>query len=352
MKIKISLLIILIVIIATSSVYAIEVGGEVEVKGYSFDTSGESSTLLQEKLNLELFLPETETISAKFEVDIITDSNNTEGYSQIKKLYLTRKFPQLDLTIGRQPISWMFGSLINPVDFNLGAETVEQESINKNIDGLEFYYPINWGSNITGVLSTVDSGKIKYGFRGRTTINGYDLTANFVKEQNNLEERFAATIKGDLASVGVYGAVRHYLQQNKNIFLMGVDYSFYQGLHQIILQGEYIYDKVGIDNYLGNVFANHSEFSTTKLGSELLAGIISYGLDDFNTLKLTSIVHLDDSSLLLIPEYEAQLVGNLDLNIRCGLLLGASGEVFGPQDVSSNKSSFDNIVEITVSYPF
>ncbi|MBM7555931.1 hypothetical protein [Halanaerobacter jeridensis] len=359
MKLKLSLLfIILLVIIAPTSVYAIEVGGEIEVKGYTVGNNSEYSTLLQEKLNLELFLPETEKTEAKFEIDIMTDSKTKSNNTQIKKLYLSRKYEEFDLTVGRQPISWLFGSLLNPVDFNLGAETIEQESSAKNVDAVEIYHPFNWGSNLTGVLSTTDSGKIKYGVRARTTINGYDLTANFVKERNDLEKRIAATLKGDIGTIGVYGAAGHYIEQNENIFLIGADYSFYQGIHQIILQGEYLYDKVGINNYLANIFTSSSNILTTEVGSELVAGTINYGIDDFNTLKVTALMHLEDSSLLLIPEYESQLVGNLDLNLRWGLLLGARGEVFGPQEINitdnstSNLSNLDNFLEITLSYPF
>ena len=314
----------------------------------------EYNNLLEEKLNLELLLPETETTAAKFEVDFMTDAESRSSYSRIKKLYITRKFDNFNLTLGRQPISWMFGSLINPVDFNLGAEAVNQESFAKNSDALEIFYPINWGSNVTGVLSTVDDGKIKYGIRGRTTVGGYDVTANFVKARSNLQERIATTIKGDLGPVGIYGAAGYYLEQDKTIGLIGADYSFYYGVHQIILQGEYVYDKVGMKNYLGGVFNSSSNLVSNELGTDLVAGTISYGLDDFNTLKLTSLIHPADRSVLLIPEYEAQLVGNLDLNLRGGLLLGTTGQVFGPQPLpgSSTQDKLEGIVELTIRYPF
>ena len=355
MKFKLSLLLSLLIIIGTTfSVGAIEVGGKVEVSSYASISNHDYNNLLAEKLNLELLLPETETTAAKFEVDLMTDAESRNSYSRIKKLYITRKFNNFNLTLGRQPISWMFGSLINPVDFNLGAEAVNQESFAKNSDALEIFYPINWGSNINAVLATGDGGKIKYGVRGRTTFGGYDLTANFVKGRDKLQERIAATAKGDLGPIGIYGAIGYYLEQDEMIGLVGIDYSFYQGVHQIILQGEYIYDKVGMKNYLGGVFNNYSSLLSQELGADLLAGTVSYSLDDFNTLKLTSLLHAEDRSLLLIPEYESQLVGNLDLKLRCGLLLGTQGEVFGPQPMpdSAGQNNLEGVVELKISYPF
>lgn len=158
-----------------------------------------------------------------------------------------------------------------------------------------------------------------------------------------MAERIAATIKGDLGPVGIYSAVGYYLAQRENIFLMGLDTSFSQNLTQIILQGEYIYDKVGIGSYLSNLFINYSNLNNKEFGNSLVVGRVNYSLNDFNSLKLTTIVHMADGSLGVIPAYEKKLTGNLDLNLRYGLFLGASDEIFGSQE---------DILEITLSYPF
>ncbi|MGM0368885.1 MAG: hypothetical protein ACQEP9_00540 [Bacillota bacterium] len=338
---------ILLLLILTSPVSALELGGEVEVKSGLLFSGQNLEASLQEKLNLELFLPETETTSAKFEIDIATDSISNTSYSQLKKLYLEKNWENFDLTMGRQPVSWSFGSLFNPVDFNLGAEALAQQSEKKNIDGLEFYYPLDWTSSISSALAVENSGDLKYGGRGRTTLAGYDLTANFVTAETGDLDRIAGTIKGDLGSIGVYGAGGYYFKPEQKIMLVGADYSFYhQDIHQVVLQGEYINDRVGLTNYLGSIFSDGNELPTVEIGSELLTTMISYGLDDFSTVKVTTLFHLADSSILLLPTYETQLSDNLDLEFRSGLLLGAKGEVFGSPD------SLAGLMELTVSYPF
>jgi hypothetical protein len=338
---------ILLVLILTGPVSAVELGGEVEIRSELLFSKQNLKAILQEKLNLELFLPETETTSAKFEIDIGTDSISNTSYSQLQKLYLEKSWENFDLTIGRQPVSWSFGSLFNPVDFNLGAEALAQQSARKNIDGLELYYPVDWMSSISSVLAVENSGDLKYGGRGRTTLAGYDLTANIVTTETGNSDRIAGTIKGDLGSIGVYGEGGYYFKPEEKILLVGADYSFYhQDIHQVLLQGEYIRDRVGLTNYLGSIFSGSAELPDLEIGSELLTTMISYGLDDFSTVQVTTLLHLADSSILLIPAYETQLSDNLDLNFRYGLLVGAKGQVFGPQD------SIEGLMELTVSYPF
>ena len=72
-----------------------------------------------------------------------------------KKLYLKNRFDNFHLTVGRQPISWSFGSLLNPVDYTLGAVALDEESSSKYTDAVLVYVPINWNSgvDIVGLLS-------------------------------------------------------------------------------------------------------------------------------------------------------------------------------------------------------
>ncbi|MFW5991963.1 MAG: hypothetical protein ACOCQN_02085 [Halanaerobiaceae bacterium] len=51
---------------------------------------------------------------------------------------------------------------------------------------------------------------------------------------------------------------------------------------------------------------------------------------------------LDDTSIMLIPVYENQLPGNINLTVRGSILRGKQGEVF------NNAEGF----EVSVSYPF
>ncbi len=109
-------------------------------------TKGNISGYLQESLDLELFLPSFDDTQAKFEIYLYNNPLSGGFDYLIKKLYLKHKFEKLHLTVGRQPISWSFGSMLNPVDFSLGAIVMDEET----------------GSKISGRYRRVYALKLEY----------------------------------------------------------------------------------------------------------------------------------------------------------------------------------------------
>ncbi|MFW6270086.1 MAG: hypothetical protein ACOC4G_08405, partial [Bacillota bacterium] len=121
-------LLILFLILTLVSVEgkALDAGGEIETyfTGILYDDNN-LYTNLTEKLNLELFIPVYGNTESRVEFDFVNSSdsniNNSfytdSGGLHVKKLYIKHRSNKYNLTAGRQPISWSFGSLINPVDF-------------------------------------------------------------------------------------------------------------------------------------------------------------------------------------------------------------------------------------------
>ena len=174
-----------------------------------------------------------------------------------KKLYLRRKFDRFHLTVGRQPVSWSFGSLLNPVDYTLGAVALDEENNSKYTDAVEVYTPLNWNSSLSLVTSfpagfDLEAEKMKWGVRGRFGVKGYDLTVNYVREAAVLagaaaeltglreaggavgdvaallpgilpRQRAGFAFKGDLGEIGFYGAYGHYFGDggSSNSYLLG-----------------------------------------------------------------------------------------------------------------------------------
>ena len=141
----------------------------------------------------------------------------------LEKLYWKHKFKKLHLTIGRQPISWSFGSLLNPVDYELGALALEQEFSVKYQNALEAYCPLNWNTSISLVVSNPgDARDWKIGLRGRALINDFDITAHYILEHISPgaadDYRFGITAKGDVGSFGVYGSIGYYSTEKANSF--------------------------------------------------------------------------------------------------------------------------------------
>ncbi len=217
------------------------------------DNEGQLSTYLQEGLDLELFLPSFDDTQAKFEIYLYSNPLSGGFDYLIKKLYLKHKFEKFHLTVGRQPISWSFGSMLNPVDFSLGAMVMDEETGAKYQNAIEGYVPLNWNTSISVVAAFPENSQdIKWGLRGRTLIKGYDLTLNYVQEPEKeimgtitpASKRIGLTTKGDLGPFGVYGALGYYFSENNDgsfAYLIGGDYSyFFEAGNKIYFQLEYL----------------------------------------------------------------------------------------------------------------
>lgn len=298
--------ILLLLIGVTASAFAVEAGGELAI-----EYAGE----ITESLELELFLPPLGDTELRYAFVLnrpVQDllANKDASYFA-KKLYLKHRFSAFHLTVGRQPISWAFGSLLNPADYTPGSVQMGEEFDSKYTDAVEVYIPVNWNSSLSLVTSfpegfTTDLDKAKWGARARMGLGGYDLTMNYVREaevrpQGVPMQRVGLTAKGDLGSFGVYAAYAHqFCDKNKssNSFLIGADYSFNLDYDtKITTQVEYLASRPG--------------------DQDLLVGSIGYPLDDFSTLSLLATVYMADGSIALTPRYQNTLPGGIDLAASC-----------------------------------
>jgi hypothetical protein len=340
------------ILVATPG-WAVEAGGKVELDYLGgWDAEGSYSDQWTDGLDLELYLTplgKTE-LSYAFRVGSPLKGlwAGEESTYFTKKLYLKHRFKHFHLTVGRQPVSWSFGSMLNPVDYTIGAEVLEKEDESKFTDAVEAYIPLNWNSGLTLVASFPagfdgETAKLKWGVRGRFGIKGYDLTVNYVQEaaagSNGLEhgshgsiplpplpqERVGLTVKGDLGPIGVYGAFGHYFgeePEQNNSYLLGIDYSYNIDYYsKLTMQLEYL----GLDSSnLTQLLGPFMMMSSGKERTGLLTGNLTYPLDDFSAVALTTIASLDGSKYLIIPKYQNTLPGNIDLDLSCSFYLSDS----------------------------
>ncbi|MFW5976360.1 MAG: hypothetical protein ACOCQS_00285 [Bacillota bacterium] len=239
-KITLFLLIFLLVY-SPVEITALEMGGEVESSLTGIlNEENDLETGLSNKLNLELFIPSYGNTESRVEFDFVDIGDSLEqpqgeipGVNlnglTVKKMYIKHKENNYDITVGRQPISWSFGSLTNPVDFAQQAEFMEEETSQKFQDSVKLYFPFDWDTGLEMVGSwprdtTLIKYKddFKYGFRYRTGIEGYDVSFNYIKElayeseiiptePQESQDRAGVSLKGNFpgTEAGVYGAV-HY----------------------------------------------------------------------------------------------------------------------------------------------
>lgn len=344
----------------------VEVGGELATSLINIiDNQGNISAYPQASLDLELYIPPFDNNQIKSAVYLYTNPSTGQLDFMFKKLYLKHKFDKLHLTLGRQPISWSFGSMLNPVDFTLGSMVMDEETGAKYQDALEAYVPLNWNSSVSLVAAFPEGSQdIKWGLRGRTMLEGYDLTLNYVREPEidfmgtiiPASQRIGFTAKGDLGPLGVYGALGYYFKDNDDgdlAYLIGGDYSyFFEAGNNIYFQLEYLsMKKDNLSSILGPFFAgNVTNNLNENIG--LILGMANYGIDEFSQVNLMAISSLNDGSIIIIPGYSNQLSNNLSLNLGTAIYFGKEDTLFGSNVSEGAQQKPKGMISIGLTYSF
>jgi len=333
-----------ILLFATTTIFAkVEIGGELNMvlSGVLFRES-EALVYPQGSLDLELYIPPFDNNQIKSAVYLYTNPTTGQLDFMFKKLYLKHKFDKLQLTVGRQPISWSFGSMLNPVDFTLGSVVMDEEAGSKYQNAIEAYYPINWNSSIAAIAAFPNGFEnVKWGLRGRTMLEGYDLTLNYVREpkENSAEiipvsQRIGFSAKGDLGPFGVYSAIGYNFEDINSgdfSFLAGGDYSYYfESGSKIYFQLEYLFIKEKrLSSLLGSL-ALLDNAMDLESNTNLLLTRTSYNINEFSAISLFTISSLNDFSTIIMPNYSNQISNSLTFNCNFAYFSGKENTLFGP----------------------
>jgi len=359
-----SIIIFLLVSIPISA--KVDIGGELAASLISIiDDQGNITVYPQQSLDLELFLPTLNNTQAKFEIYLFNNTMSGGFDYLIKKLYLKHKFDKLHLTLGRQPISWSFGSMLNPVDFTLGAMVMDEETGAKYQDAIEAYIPLNWNSSVLLVAAFPEASQYtKWGLRGRTMIEGYDLTLNYVREPEMdfmgtiipASQRVGFTAKGDLGPIGIYGALGYYFKDNNDgdlAYLIGGDYSyFFEAGNKIYFQLEYLSMKEErLSSLLGSL-AWLDNGMDSESNTNLLLTRTSYDINEFSAVSLFTISSLNDLSTIIMPNYSNQISNNLTFNCNFTFFSGKENTLFGPGLIGGIQEKPKIIIEAGFIYSF
>ncbi|NLN20143.1 MAG: hypothetical protein GX162_12855 [Firmicutes bacterium] len=340
-----SSIVLLIPLLLSATASALDVGGEAKIHwALLLDSQGSWDSELTESLRLELFVPPIGGNELRYEFLLtrplqgILSAEETSYFP--RKLYLKRKLGKVSLTLGRQPISWSFGSLLNPVDYTLGAMALEEERSSKFTDAVAVYLPLNWNSGIdlaasfpAGCSSGIE--QMKWGLRTRFGVRGYDVTLNYVEEPPISavipRQRVGLTLKGDVGRVGVYAAAGVYFDGEKDhgrSYVAGADWS-YRLSHYTRLTVQLEYLSLGQD-LVFPVLGLLPETSDSTEHTSLLAGRVGYPLDEFSSLALVALCDLKHGGVFISPSYRSILPGNRDLVVSAAVFIGEKDSLFAP----------------------
>lgn len=338
------MILIFVLILSSTTVLAssnYQIGGNIKAGMNTLFFDNESNVNLYESLELKLDLDQ-----ASFTLLAQNNSNKDKIDLWLKKAYIKYKLKDINLTLGKQPVSWSFGSLVNVVDYSLGAETLDQETNAKYVNALQLQYPINWYSSLSFVTE-INSVSKKYGFRGRTLIKNFDLSLNYINQSTEADSisRWGVSLKGDINRMGAYGSytmIDYKMEEktsvNTQALMIGADYSylFNQGMgNRLYLQGEYhlLENNEGLKLLLQSLTGAGVglEASQNLLGDgylDVFLTNVNYNINDFSSIGIFTITALKDKSTVVIPNYRNQLTNNTTLNINLSYISGSQSSIF------------------------
>ena len=344
---------------------AVDIGGELNLNaGLNYQADGDLTTGFSGSTELELYLPATAGIEPRL---VIQGSLRDTGDADFnfKYLYLRRRFDNGHLTLGRQPVSWSYGAVINPYDYGFSIEGLAGETLTPGFDGARYFHSLGGGRSLQAVINWPDYNseldQLGFGSRLRLPGQGYDLSLNLASHDISLFQdrliRAGMTYSGDIGELGAYGAAGYYRLNDSEIddwvIQLGLDYSWQTGEfadRQIMVQGEYlrfIQNDLNMTALLGLALSNQS-FGEQMPGGELpgddmpangIAGgeiftardlfilNISTNLDSFTNIGLALLAETENNNLMAAPYYISDLGGGLELRIDGSIGLDSDNEI-------------------------
>ncbi len=124
-----------------------------------------------------------------------------------------------------------------------------------------------------------------------------------------------------MGKFGVYGALGYYREETDSFSLLaGLDYSyFFQAGNQLYLQMEYLnIPPQLLSQITGSMMSGENE---KEKNIDLLVGNISYQIDDFSSIGMTSFCNFSDGSKLFIPRYSNQINTHTTIEIQAGMMM-------------------------------
>ncbi len=346
---------------------AIDIGGELNLNaGLNYSAEGDLSSSFGGRAELEFYLPGDAGVEPRIVMQGTLRDDGNANFN-FKYLYLRRRIESGHLTLGRQPVPWSYGAVINPYDYGFGIEGLAGETLSPGFDGARYFQSLRAGKSLQAVINwpefTTDIDKLGFGGRIRLPGQGYDLSFNLASHEISylaisngepvlIEDRLTragVTYSGDVNELGVYGAAGYYHLNDSSlddwVIQLGFDYSWLTGEfadRKVMLQGEYlrfIQNDLDMTSLLGLAMAGQTfEFdggmpANGMAGGEIFSASdlfvlnISIGLDSFTNIGLALLGETENRNILAAPYYVSDLGGGLELRLDGNIGLDSDNEI-------------------------
>ena len=347
------IIMILIFLSVSQNAYSVQIGGEIELRSELYYRD-KFSAGLQGTSQLEFFLPHTENLQPR----LVLRGYLTERGADLafKYLYLRYRTDSGHLTLGRQPVSWSYGAIFNPLDFSFAIEDLAGMSLRPEVDAVRYFHYLQDNKSLQLVgsfpegLSQQPFDRMGYGVRLRLPGRGYDFSFNAIRQPlepsaaasppqpaDNLL-RAGATYSGDIGQMGIYGALAYYYMQQaeeKDILAqIGMDYSWSIGpryqQRRLFVQAEYLKfleENLGLPLLLQSIDNGQVMAAGNNNLSDLFILNSFIQLDRFSQLGAAVVADTGDLPLSFVPFYQTDLGGGLELRIDSNIMLDNNDDI-------------------------
>jgi len=263
----------------------------------------------------------------------------------LDNVYARVGFRRFAFTIGKQQISLGTGYFSNPTDvFNTkdaidptyeqpGHNGIRMDFLLKNrLTLLVLYAPIEEDWEHSGKLARLKAGfghfdvSILFNEMYHTTTNFYTL--QILGQRRRI---FGLDFVGELLGFGVWGEGAYNIMENDddfNEFIVGVDYTFENGLYTLVEYHRNSRAKSESREYDLNDWMHLFTGETKTISRDQIYSFTRYSVTDLLSIGGSIIVSVSDKSTALVPTISYSLFENIDLTLISNFYTGKEGTAF------------------------
>jgi len=263
----------------------------------------------------------------------------------LDNVYARVGFRRFAFTIGKQQISLGTGYFSNPTDvFNKkdaidptyeqpGHNGIRMDFLLKNrLSLMLLYAPIEENWKYSGKLARLKAG---FGhFDVSILFNEmYHNTTNFYTLQISGQCRRIVGLDfvGELLGFGVWGEGAYNIMEDDDDFhefIVGVDYTFDNGLYTLIEYHRNSQAKSKSEDYDLNDWMHLLSGETKTISRDQIYSFTRYSVTDLLSIGGSIIVSVSDKSAALVPTINYSLFENIDLTLISNFYTGKEGTAF------------------------
>lgn len=249
----------------------------------------------------------------------------------IDNIFITIRFPFINLTAGKQQLPFGTGYVWNPTSVFHTKSILEPTYELSGVNALLLDIPFN-ESNLTFIFAPAERWNLSdKALRLKKHISGFDLSVSVINKGEEKRLLYGGDFVGELLGLGVWGEMgwnkaplADYIQ-----FVCGFDWTFEFQTH---IMAEYYYNEDGRDSHRKYTFADWMRLLSgerTNLGRDYIFLRASHPVTDLMEMGSFTLINLNDESFVIVPEMIYNLTENTDITIMLNLFSGKDSTEYG-----------------------